>query len=321
MLMVIRYDIPMLSPKDVDLVIAHGQCPDGFGAAWSAWSMHGDEIEYYFPVHKREIDISEVPDVTGKNVLMVDFAYSNIDFMNELNQKANNMLVLDHHKQNRDDLEGKIDCDHIFDMNRSGARMAWDFFYPGLEPPLLIKYIEDGDLWRWKHAGSRDFLAAMNSYPQTFENYEWISLLHGNSLTNFFNEGAAIRRYRDNVVAKMVEMAVPGDFITPDGQRHLCFAVNCPSKDIVSDVGNKLAYHNIISFMWGYEHGEKEYFASLRSVGEIDVAAIAKQFGGGGHLNASGFSFSGQISDVFLPYDKKMSKRFQSIIDKNLSLP
>ena len=57
------------------------------------------------------------------------------------------------------------------------------------------------------------------------------------------------------------------------------------------------------------------------SVGEIDVAAIAKQFGGGGHLNASGFSFSGQISDVFLPYDKKMSKRFQSIIDKNLSLP
>jgi bifunctional oligoribonuclease and PAP phosphatase NrnA len=35
------------------------------------------------------------------------------------------------------------------------------------------------------------------------------------------------------------------------------------------------------------------YRVSLRSKGSIDVAAVAKQFGGGGHKNASGCSIAG----------------------------
>ena len=36
-----------------------------------------------------------------------------------------------------------------------------------------------------------------------------------------------------------------------------------------------------------------EYRVSLRSKGSIDVAAVAKRFGGGGHKNAAGCSVSG----------------------------
>ena len=37
---------------------------------------------------------------------------------------------------------------------------------------------------------------------------------------------------------------------------------------------------------------------SLRSKGDIDVRAVAQQFGGGGHMNASGFTTEGPIDAV-----------------------
>ena len=37
---------------------------------------------------------------------------------------------------------------------------------------------------------------------------------------------------------------------------------------------------------------------SLRSKGDIDVRAVAQQFGGGGHMNASGFTAEGPIDAV-----------------------
>jgi phosphoesterase RecJ-like protein len=37
---------------------------------------------------------------------------------------------------------------------------------------------------------------------------------------------------------------------------------------------------------------------SLRSIGEIDVAAVAREFGGGGHMNAAGVSFDGSLEEA-----------------------
>jgi len=298
----------MLRPEDVNLIIAHKNCPDGFGAAWSAWTMHGNNIEYFYASYKGEINPDDIPDVTGKNVLMVDFAYPDIDLMNELNKKANKMLLLDHHKSARDKLEGKIDCDHIFDMNRSGARMAWDYFFPGSIPPLLIQYIEDRDIWKWELPNAREFLACLDSYPQKFEIYEKISQMTTEEISHFISQGRAICRYHNTLVKRTAKSAVGGYLLTPDGEKHKCFIVNCPSKGIVSDVGHTLAHDDVIGFMWGYSHDENHYFGSLRSVGDKDVSAIAEQFGGGGHKNASGLSYNGDIRDIFVPYSGDMAE-------------
>jgi phosphoesterase RecJ-like protein len=37
---------------------------------------------------------------------------------------------------------------------------------------------------------------------------------------------------------------------------------------------------------------------SFRSVGDVDVAALAQRFGGGGHKRAAGASFVGTLADV-----------------------
>lgn len=48
---------------------------------------------------------------------------------------------------------------------------------------------------------------------------------------------------------------------------------------------------------------------SLRSRGEVDVAAIAKSFGGGGHAAAAGFSFDGELDELI----RKVRERLAAI--------
>jgi len=62
--------------------------------------------------------------------------------------------------------------------------------------------------------------------------------------------------------------------------------------DNISEVGNHLCEKfPEAAFSVSYcdrADGKRSY--SLRSIGEFDVSAIAKQFGGGGHRNAAGFT-------------------------------
>ena len=48
-----------------------------------------------------------------------------------------------------------------------------------------------------------------------------------------------------------------------------------------------------------YYDGDKlRWTYSLRSIGDLDVGALAVEYGGGGHVNAAGFSLS---HNPFLP--------------------
>jgi oligoribonuclease NrnB/cAMP/cGMP phosphodiesterase (DHH superfamily) len=76
-----------------------------------------------------------------------------------------------------------------------------------------------------------------------------------------------------------------------------------------SELGNKLMKSNFnnndkkekskekveecdFSMIWYYDGNDKQYMISLRSIDEkADVSQIAKHFGGGGHRNASGFTW------------------------------
>ena len=52
------------------LIVYHGDCPDGFGAAFAAWKRYGDEADYV-PVNHGD----PPPDFRGRHVLVADFAY------------------------------------------------------------------------------------------------------------------------------------------------------------------------------------------------------------------------------------------------------
>ena len=149
------------NPRDVDLVIYHKNCTDGFGAAYSAWRLLGNRAEYIACSHGEA-----PPNVKGKKVAICDFSFKN-DVTKKLIEEADGLVILDHHKSAMVELHDIPDA--IFNMEKSGAVITWEFFHPGKDAPKFIQYIEDRDLWKWELPYSREFAAAFDMVQFNFE--------------------------------------------------------------------------------------------------------------------------------------------------------
>ncbi len=60
------------------------------------------------------------------------------------------------------------------------------------------------------------------------------------------------------------------------------------------------------------EAGPDDWRVSMRSKGNVDVNAIAKQFGGGGHKNASGCSARGSFEDLKLLFQRLLLQQIEA---------
>ncbi|AVD96388.1 phosphohydrolase [Pseudomonas sp. SWI36] len=290
------------------MCIYHGNCADGFGGAWVVRKALGEQVEFVAGVHGQE-----PPDVTDKDVIIVDFSYK-YEVMARLSWKANSIIILDHHKSAAEDLgkfppfhagvrvdgrhpDGSValgwESAHIsmnsqnspaiaccFDMNRSGAMLAWDHFFPGQEPPMLLRHIEDRDLWLFQLDGTREIQANLFSYPYDFEVWDTLMATDVQSLRS---DGAAIERKHQKDVAELV--AVTKRRLVIGG--HNVPVASLPYT-LTSDAGHLMAQGEpFAACYWDTPDGR---VFSLRSTDDgMDVSEIAKQYGGGGHRNASGF--------------------------------
>lgn len=251
-------------------ILFHANCPDGFGAAWAAWKRFGDQARY-LPVKHGEAP----PDMpAGAEVYIIDYAYPR-QILLEL-AKTHTVKVLDHHKTAQADLAGLDFAE--FDMQRSGAVMAWQFFHPDTEVPLLLQYVQDQDLWTWALPDSAEICTALSIYPLDFA--AWDAL----EVENLRAEGKVVLRFKQQLVDRLSQKV---DWLEICGQR--VPAVNTPL--FASELGNQLClkYPKApFSACYAEHDGQRKF--SLRSVGDNDVAAIAARFGGGGHRNAAGFA-------------------------------
>lgn len=262
------------------LCIFHGACDDGFAAAWAVRNALGaDSVEFYPGVYQKE-----PPDVTGRDVVMVDFSYKR-PVLEAMIAVAKNFCVLDHHKTAQEDLAGLDGCrpgvEILFDMERSGAGLAWDYFSEGKPRPEFINYIEDRDLWRKKLPGGDEFTIALRSYPQDFA--VWDTLVR-NSVDMLIAEGESIQRYYRLRVEELKRSSYLAKFAG-----HEIMIANAPYF-AASEVAGELAEGRPFGASY-FEVRSGQYQYSLRSREDgIDVSEIAKQFGGGGHRGAAGFT-------------------------------
>jgi len=263
------------------LLVTHGPgCPDGFGAAWSCYKKYPD-AEFWFAQHK-----DSPPDVTGRDVVMADFCYPRAQLL-EMKSKAKSLVVLDHHATAQRDC-GDLDFCH-FDMTKSGAVLAWEYFHPGVEVPWLLEYIQYRDLgylFTKKVHSLPDveaILACVDSYPKTFE--AWDRLWGYEDWRGLLKEGTAILRYKNQLVDQLMRNQQDLEI---DG--HKIKAINASFYQ--SELGNLLAADPANEFGAVWYQGTDSIKFSLRSLdSKLDVSKIAEKFpGGGGHRNASGFS-------------------------------
>ena len=268
----------------MSICIYHGNCADGFGAAWAVRKALGD-IEFHAGTYQEP-----PPDVTGKAVVMVDFSYKR-DVLLAMAEKAESILILDHHKtaqENLVDLPANVTT--IFDMNHSGAVLTWKHFFPAEPVPPLLLHIEDRDLWRFLLENTREIQANVFSYPYDFA--VWDKLIAAN-VADLVLEGKAIERKHFKDIAELLplvtRMQVIGGHVVPVANLPYIYS---------SDAGHRLAKAG--SFGACYWDTPKGRTYSLRSTDDgVDVSAVAVMYGGGGHRNASGFSVSYEVASTF----------------------
>src|SRR3989344_3538970 len=105
------------------IVIYHGDCRDGGGGAYAAWKHFGDKAEY-IPTY---YGFNRLDRLEGNEVYAIDFCYKKEE-IGEIESRALKLVVLDHHISAKESIE--LTKNHVFDLNHSGAVIAWNYFHP-----------------------------------------------------------------------------------------------------------------------------------------------------------------------------------------------
>lgn len=283
-----------------DICIYHAPCADGFTAAWAIWKRWPD-IEFVPGVYGQD-----PPDVTGKDVLLVDFSYKR-PVLQEMAKSARTLTIIDHHKSAQADLEtwaiselepldtlaevadfsGTLPIQALFDMEKSGAMLAWEYAHPGEASPKIVQYVQDRDLWRFMFPETRDFSAYLFSFDYDFEQWDEIAtaIEHPASLQHCVAGGASIERKHHKDIAELLKITTRQ--MTIGG--HAVKVANLPYT-MSSDAANALAEGEPFGACY-YDNADGKRVFSLRSKSDgVDVSEIAVKYGGGGHKNASGFT-------------------------------
>lgn len=272
------------------LCIFHRGCADGFGAAWAVWKALGETVAFVPGVYG-----APPPDVTGRNVVLVDFSYKR-PVMEALCRNAASVTVLDHHKTAAEELgglaapqENPIAVIVNIDMEKSGAVLAWEHFHPGQPIPRLLQHVQDRDLWHFALPGTREIIACVFSHPFDFARWDWLAAEIERDPTAILAEGTAIERMHHKNVAELLRTSTRTMTIAG----HRVPVANLPFT-LASDAGNVLCRGTLDGaappFAGIYYDRPRGRSFSLRSVGDFDVSAIAKRYGGGGHRNAAAFT-------------------------------
>jgi hypothetical protein len=310
------------------LVITHGNCYDGFTAAWVFRHFKGD-AEFVHTTYGEK-----PPDTKGRVVYVLDFSFPREVMMKDVILPSISTTIFDHHKTAQADLDKILQEVRIkffvqrqndrvvFDMNRSGAGITFDELETedankkgrriprinGLRPLWLVDYIEDRDLWKFALPESKEVSAYISTQPHTFESWDAI-----NALGQFecVTRGRSVLAYIDQFGEKACAEAHiegVGGYKIP--------VINTPYMNCSDHVNKLLMKNPDAAFAAGYfQRKDGRWQFSLRSEGEFDVSEIAKLYGGGGHKHAAGFDVAE------LPWKDAAEKQVAPTVAAEVGIP
>lgn len=289
----------------------HSPCNDGLGAAYAAWVALGEDGMRYVPVAYGD----PLPEIEPEDeVTLLDFTAPRADLL-RLAQVAGRITILDHHASAARALdglaeeglatEGACEIRVHFDMNHASAILAWQHFHPDIPAALVLRLIEDRDLWRFQDPDSKPLHYALAT-ERDFRNLDLFRSSHW-ALTQAITRGRAILTYLEgewDAIASRAAVTTPRN--GGDQGPFLATVCPCPSSWF-SDVGHLLlTQHSEIQVAVLYNDYPASGYTtvSLRSrPGGLDVSRLAAAQGGGGHPQAAGFlqPLANPLYGLFLP--------------------
>lgn len=298
----INFSDACIQPREVDYVIYHSNCPDGFGSALCAYKYFNsdtDDQTIKQPIfHAGKFGVlPPLDEIKDKCVLICDFSYKK-ENLQKLLAIVKKLLILDHHKTAQQDLADLPNQNKVFRMDHSGAYLTWRFFFRDQPVPLGLLYIEDNDIWKKALPNTYEVTAFVCTLPFNFTAYE--KLLDDDYIRQeAIPQGIGMVKQNNSIISKALKYAVT-KFIEINQKYYFVAYLN--ATELKSELGNKVfsEYPNI-NFSVIYSHSDyyNSTYYSLRSIDSAtDVSEIAKVFGGGGHRNASGASVNSILNTL-----------------------
>lgn len=283
----------------------HADCFDGAWAAWVVRRKYPSAKLIATNYHRPLPDIEP-----GSVVYILDFSYD-WRTLARLAHTASQVVMLDHHARMESIVDDVIRWkEHMAELvsvngpaiaervglyykpDESGAMMAWNFFYPGVEPPRWIKYASDYDLWKFQYKETRPFMAALGTYPIDPDQYMQLTTSYGHRLPSFMLELAPhaerVQRLAEDWAIRHTLRKIDIGYDHPAGYTftYTVPLINC-AHGVTSGALERLCEPG--SFAMSYYDMEDYRKFSLRSK-DFDVRPIARHYGGEGHAGAAGFT-------------------------------
>jgi uncharacterized protein len=279
------------------LIIYHGKCADGFTAAWIAKKVIDSEGQSHDhgPAYMHSGVYGEpLPDVDDRHVYVLDFSYPRAQ-MEELIARAKLTIWLDHHataiKESGDLLRGNNRCVGSLRTDRSGAWLAWEWFHGPEAVPELVKLVDDRDRWVFNFGDrSRQFAAGLFSRNYTEKDWDEVAADVEGTVRN--GEVILVKHWKD--IREALDVCTV--FKVIDG-------LNVPTANL-NYMSASDACHELLERYPGAQFaacwflrsdGKNVYSLRSRNGSDVDVGAIAKKFGGGGHRHAAGFAIAAEL--------------------------
>jgi len=205
----------------------------------------------------------------------------------ELLEKGYSVTTLDHHISEKESLTALAkeheEFTYVFDNEKSGASLAWTYFFPEEAMPELIKYVEDIDLWLGKYGEESKFVG---NYLFMFRNEpsRMLELVEGD-IKKVLSTGRIIAMAMDREIEKQV--TIPP--VTLKIGEHKVLAYNITIHE--SACGNILSGEQNQAVALFTIKGEDVKFSFRGKEGQSPSALdLATELGGGGHVCSAGAS-------------------------------
>lgn len=290
----------------MNYIFYHSNCMDGLCAAWVIWyalqnKRAIDEADITLQAVHYQAPLPEFDYQRQDIVYIVDFSYPR-EVLIALAEKCE-VVVLDHHASAEKQLSDLPFA--YFDMNRSGAGMAWEYFYgTESEKPYVVEMVQDRDLWKFEVPGTKAFSTALQDNPRRHDMMFWTAMVMQDQsiVRELIADGTVLLNNIDGILKNFIEKK-KYKIITWCGYQVALFNTTV----LFSEMG-EYAYQQLqIDFSMSYFiNADGRVIFSLRAPKNgVNVGELATTFGGGGHPGAAGFSYESMkgmkfLSDLYL---------------------
>lgn len=270
---------------------------DGYASALAAYLKFGEFAKYISVQYGQGFPMETIS--SNADIYILDFSYAR-EILDEVSLQVNSLTVIDHHETARDQL---ADLPYaIFDMEKSGATMSWEFFHPEKEVPYLFRLVEDHDLWKFELEHTRAFDLGMATSGKYSNIQFWYQvfmnpiMLHdviqrGQPLVD--QQDARIRSFFKKKHYRIID--IDGHQVAVYNLTGNTFEISHFATEAIKqlDVDYTISY-----FFTSAGEMALSYRSSRKS--NIHVGHLCRKQGGGGHRNAAGAKLTMEQSYEFL---------------------